>query len=893
MPLLQMPLRGPFSCWRARVELIRYTLDNGLVVLLKPNHTAPVVACNVWVGVGSADELPREAGLAHVHEHMLFKGTSRRGVGEIAREIEGAGGQINAFTSFDQTCYYVVMSSRYLDTGLDILTDAIQHSSFEAGELARELEVIQEEIKRGEDSPTRVASLKLFETAFQHHPYGLPVIGTSASVGSFQRQDVLDFFHKHYVPNNMAVVLTGDFDVEHARQRIAHYFGDFAAKPYERMPRDSEPPQGAPRCHVQPRPIQEAHLRLGFHIPHGTHEDIPALDLLGIIMGHGESSALYQSILLDKELVNSIYAGAYTPRDNGLFVVQADYQLSEETAHSHGDVSRHIFEDIFRFRDMPVTALELQRARTILESQAIYSKQTAEGMAMKLGHYQMVAGDPAFEALYYERLARVSAQDIQRVARTWLTLDNVNAVLTYPEDATGFDVAHLEKNLREAWARVAAEAVDAAITTDSQGFLRLDLPDGPRLIIQEDNSVETFACRAVALGGLRFESAATNGANELLAEMLTRGTHQRSAMDIARTTESMASSLAGLSGRNTLGMGLNGLSRFFEPSFEILADCLWNSTVAGEEFERERKLQLQSIRSRQDQLGSVNFDRFARAFYGPHPYAMPTGGTAESVQALAPVALRHYLHERIQPQDLVVVAVGDVNARHVVDLVERFFVRPEAPATPTPVPPSAPVHGAPRLVVGDLEKNQAHVMVGFHAPSMTSRQRYALDVLDAILSGQGGRLFFELRDRQSLAYSVYASYLPGLEASAYTINIGTSPEKIDQAVAGIIGEVQRLRHEPPTQAELDSARRNLIGNHDIGLQTNSARAMTFALDELYGLGFKRTFDYAEHIQAVTPGDIEALVQEFLDPRRIVASITKPASTNVSTDLLERHLAALA
>ncbi|MEM1348533.1 MAG: pitrilysin family protein [Myxococcota bacterium] len=166
------------------MELIQYELDNGMNVLLAPSAAAPVVACNVWVGVGSADETRAEAGLAHVHEHMLFKGTERRGVGQIAREVEAAGGHINAFTSLDQTCYYVVLSSRFLERGLDILSDAIAHSAFDADELGRELEVIQEELKRGEDSPSRMATLKLFETSFTEHTYRFPIIGTKESIDS-------------------------------------------------------------------------------------------------------------------------------------------------------------------------------------------------------------------------------------------------------------------------------------------------------------------------------------------------------------------------------------------------------------------------------------------------------------------------------------------------------------------------------------------------------------------------------------------------------------------------------------------------------------------------------------------------------------------------------------
>ncbi|MBA2660753.1 MAG: insulinase family protein [Bradymonadaceae bacterium] len=868
------------------MELTRYQLDNGLTVLLHPSSTAPVVACNVWVGVGSADEEPFEAGLAHVHEHMLFKGTERRGVGELARDVEAAGGHINAFTSFDQTCYYVVMSSRFFDAGLDILSDAIRRSSFDAEELGRELEVIQEEIKRSEDSPGRVASLKLFQTAYDKHPYRLPVIGTSESVASFGRDDVFNFYKKHYVPANMAVVLVGDFDLAEARQKIDQYFGDFEGAAYTSARRESEPPQGALRAWSEGRDIQQTHFRVGFHIPDAMHEDIAALDLLSAVMGFGEASHLYQTIQRDRELVTDIYSVAYSPKDAGLFMVSADYQLPEDGAHNHEDVVRQVLEETFRFREMRPSEVDLQRARTILESQAIYGKQTIEGLAMKLGHYQMVTGDPLFETKYYEALAKVSARQIQEVARKYLTPDNATLIVLHPDKGPALAENALEAQTRAAFELIAAEAIDAgAIRPDAEGFARVELPDGPTLIVQEARSVATFALRALALGGLRVENPENNGITRMLGSLLTAGTHRRTAVEIAREGESMATSLGGISGRNSLGLALTGLSRSFDASFDLFADCLLNATIPDDEFVRERKLQLQSIKSRQDQLGAVNHEQFCKAFFSPHPYGMPTLGTEATLAALRPEDARQALARTIHPRDLVLVAVGDVTTSEVVERVERYFVRPEGTQAAELRLADPPARTKAELVVSDLEKQQAHVTVGFAAPPLKSSQNYALEVLYAVLSGQGGRLFFELRDRQSLAYSVYADMIPGLDTSAFTLNIGTSPEKIEQALAAMILEVRKLHETAVTTDEIERAKRYLIGNHDIGLQKNSSRAMTFGLDELYGLGYKRTLKYGDYIASVTPDDIQQLVDTYFDLDTMLVSIVKPRATTLSEKLI--------
>lgn len=866
------------------MDVTRYTLDNGLNVILQQRTSAPVVACQVWVGVGSADEEPHEAGLAHVHEHMLFKGTERRGVGELAREVEAAGGHINAFTSFDQTCYYVVMSSRFFESGLDILSDAIRHSSFDADELERELEVIQEEIKRGNDTPSRVVSQMLFSTTFQEHPYRLPVIGTQESVDSFERQNVLDFFNKHYRPSNTTVVLVGDFETDEARGLVDRYFGDWSSESYTRADRIVEPEQTEFRAAVDAQDLQENQIRFSFQVPDVKHPDIPTLDILGALMGHGDSSHLYQTIQRERELVNSIYAGAYTPRDAGLFMVGSSYQLPEE--RSHEDVTQAILEEVFRFREFKVAETDLERARIQIESSEIYGKQSAEGIATQLGRSWITTGDPEFEEAYYAALRKVTPDDIREAARTYFTPERLNTVLLRTESSPEVCAEKLEAVARVAFGNARAEAIDTGVTPDSDGFAVVEFPHGPRLLVQEDPSVETFSMRALTLGGLRFESPETNGLNALLSSTITRGTVTRSAMDIAREVESMAGGISGVSGRNSFGLSMSGLSRFFGQSFEIFTDVWSHATVPEEEFERERRLQIQNIRSRQDRLGSVNFDRFVSAFFGDYPYAMPTSGTEESVNALGAERARSYLSHLQQRSGLVLSVVGDVDAGEVAELTERYLVVTEADEPWKPHVPQPHRPDSRRLVVGDLEREQAFITVGFDAPRMADDRRVALEVLYAILSGQGGRLFYELRDRLSLAYSVFASSIMGLDQSAFTIHIGTSPEKIETAVKGIFREIVKLHESSVEGDEIDRAKRYLIGNHDIGLQKNGARAMSFALDELYGFGYQRTLDYSDRIEAVTRDDIDAIIETYLDPDACVVAITKPEATVIKDDLLD-------
>ncbi|MEM1350567.1 MAG: pitrilysin family protein, partial [Myxococcota bacterium] len=392
--------------------------------------------------------------------------------------------------------------------------------------------------------------------------------------------------------------------------------------------------------------------------------------------------------------------------------------------------------------------------------------------------------------------------------------------------------------------------------------------------------------RALALGGLRYETPEHNGISSLAATMLDKGTPSHGAVQIAGEMESMASGYSGMSGRNTIGGALTGLSRYLVPTMERFAEALFHASVPEDEFERERIMHLRELKSRQDSLGAVNYDRFAAAFFHGHPYAMQSMGTPESVARIKADDVRAYLRRMIAPQQMSVAVVGDVHASEIVQMVEELFAVERAALNTSPSIGAPEARTGTTLVTGDLDKNQAHVIVGFDSPGIGSEDRYALDVLHAVLSGQGGRLFSELRDRQSLAYSVYASMLMGMEASSFTVNIGTSPEKIEQEVRGIFAQVQKLLLEPPTSEELAGAKQYLCGNHDIGLQRTSSRAMSFALNELYGVGWRSALEYSDRIQAVRVDDVTRLVEQYLDVEAAVVAVTKPAGVEVDAQLIE-------
>jgi len=857
---------------RSAVKSLRVVLDNGLTVLLQENHSAPVVALNMWVKVGSIYEEDAEAGIAHVYEHMLFKGTMTRGVGEIAQEIEGSGGDINAYTSFDHTVYHITLASRFLSTGLAVMADAIQHSSFDPDELRKEQEVVLEEIKRGEDMPNRKLTEALFAASYQCHPYRRSVIGSEQTVKSLSREQILNFFHIWYVPNNMTLVITGDFDAMAVLPQIQAAFRYFAAQRLPMLQIPSEPSQRQLRVALLGDDIQETLLDMAYHVPGVLHRDSYAIDLLSYILGGGESSRLYQTVKAEQELVHAIYTYPFLPKDPGLLVISAT--LEQEWWR---DTLTGILAEVERVQRHGVSTAELDRAKRNLESEFIYQRETVQGQASQLGYFDAVLGDLAFEARYLRAITRTTADDIQRVARRYLTRNNLTV---------GFFLPHM------AGVQVTPERIAQAVEAGAQPLRRrrpsrtvaarqtqkFSLENGMTLLVRENPAVPLVAMQAVFLGGLWVEDAAHNGVMNFVAEMITKGTAHRRARVLAEEIESIAGDLSGFAGRSSFGVVAEARNRDFGRGLELVADIIRNATFDPDELEKKRHDLLAALKREEDDLFKVAFTLCTQSLFPDHPYGLKVLGTPESVSHLTQDDLLRWYRGYAIPNNLVLAIVGDVEAEAVQQDVARLFDSWQPALLDLPPQGRAvqPAFNGP--VMCPRDKEQTHIIVGMRGTSLHHPDRYALRVLESILASQGGRLFVELREKQSLAYTVTARSLEGLDPFIFFVYLATSPEKSEVALNGIRHELLRVRDHGVTPQEVERAKRYLVGSYEIELQKNNALAGMLAFDERYGLGYDEVVSYAQHIMAVTPEMVHHVAHTYLAVDQSSVVIVGPSTS---------------
>ncbi|RME15034.1 MAG: insulinase family protein, partial [Bdellovibrio sp.] len=286
----------------------KFQLKNGLKVLLIQSSKSPVVSVQMWVKTGSADERRVEAGVSHFIEHLLFKGTRKYGVGEIAAAVEGSGGMINAYTSLDETVFYVTLSKDFLETGFDIISEMMGFPLFDPDEVDREREVVIEEIKRGQDNPHRQANRLLFSTLYRKHPYKEPVIGYENVIRKISVRKIKEYFNTHYVPSNMTLLVVGDFQGP-IKKQIEKYFLKISKRTKKLPSRVKEPVITRPRVKVKKSSFKDSLLNMAWPTPKAQHKDIPVREVLSVLLGQGASSRLMKAQKKKKPLAN--YSSAY------------------------------------------------------------------------------------------------------------------------------------------------------------------------------------------------------------------------------------------------------------------------------------------------------------------------------------------------------------------------------------------------------------------------------------------------------------------------------------------------------------------------------------------------------------------------------------------------------
>ena len=836
----------------------RHQFDNGLVCLVKEDWSAPLVSIQVWVGTGSAQEGEYlGGGLSHLIEHMIFKGTPTRRPADIARQIDDAGGTINAYTSLDRTVFWVDMPAEHWQTGLDVLADAVLNASFPENEWRREKDVVRREMAMGNDNPDSVLSKLLWQTAFRVHPYRFPVIGLENIFNTLTRDDLIAFFRRNYLPDNMIIAVVGNVRAESVRAAVEARFRGAGCRARPLPAQTEEPPQLSRRSARKTGAYNISRLALAWHTVGLSHPDAPALDILAVVAGGGASSRLNQKIKENKKLAFSIDAWSFTPKDAGLFGISADFDPAKEDA-----LIQAIAAEVAVWQTNLFTATEVEKARNQITADTLLAFQTIHGQADTFASGEFYAGMPFYFDTYLKRLAAVTPESLTAAAGKYLSEQNQTIAVLAPAVTNIITGAGRETGV--IWTNV----------------VKTVLPNGLTLLAREDSRLPFVHICIASLGGLLLENDRNNGITCLMAELLTRGTEKRTQEQIAAEVERKGGSISSFSGMNSYGLEARCFSRDAELFMDILSDCCLGPVFAEEEIAKSKTIQVAKIEQQRESPMFLAQEAMRQALFAGHPYRLNVEGTRASVMAVTRKEL-FSLHSKTAAASNTVIAVfGDISAAKARELAEKFMGKMPAGQKQEFVPYSDTLRAqdnreGKRQIELTAPREQTIVLAGFPGLAVTDKRMDALNVLLQALNGLSSDLMISVRDKKGLAYYTGAYHKAGLAGGQFVIYSGTRAGEISNVQELIRKEINRIASRGIRADEFERARLQIISEGRQSRQDAGAFARECALNELYGLGYAHGLETERRLAQLAPEDARRAAAEIMQPAKAVIVTVKP------------------
>jgi len=763
---------------------------------------------------------------------------------------------------------------------MDVISQMMGFPTFDETEIDNEREVVIEEIKRGQDSPGRRSSQLLFSNIFRKHPYGLPVIGYEKIIRKVSAKKIKDYFQSRYVPSNMFLVIAGDFESKEMKKKVEAMFGGFEPYKLRRVSHVKEPAQKSIRIKVEQAKFENTTGYLSWRIPNVKHKDIAALEVLSAILGQGDSSRLMQTLRIREPLTNSVGSFSYSMPDDGMFAVS--FNLEQENLKK---ALTALIPELVRMIEEPPTTAEMQKAITNFASHEVYSMETVDNIARKAGGDEFYYSDHEYYKKYMKQVYSLKPEDIQKAAKKYFKADTFSLSLMtnmdkkIAEGALKTFARDLKKALTAAKAQKSKPTkfvpkkftINASAVKHTPETQRIVLKSGATLLIREQKDTPYVAMKAAFLGGVRTEDGTTGGLTEQFSRNWLSGSKNFTEEEFNLRADELAAGLGAFGGRNSVGLSMDYLSPFEDKMLEIYKDSLLNPQFSDTILEREKFIQKNQVKSRNDNPSQICVMNFMNEIFKNHPYSRDLLGNDETINAITSQSLKDYYKRVIHAKNATFCVVGDVDTKKWVKMLEEVTLQMPAGQRIENNFPITPVKKS-QHIFHELKKEQSHIIVGYQGLTLKSPERFTLEIIQSILSGQGGRLFLELRDKNSLAYSVSPMHMEGIEGGYFGGYIGCSPEKAQKSIQMLKEEFKKLVDTKVGEDELTRAQRYLIGRHDIELQRKSTICNAILFDDIYGLDYRDSLDVADKYFAITPEDIQGLAQKIFSQPEVISLV---------------------
>lgn len=843
-------------------------LKNGLTVLIKKDDRFPLANVRLYVRAGSAYEDPKQAGISHLLEHMVFKGTEKRGPGQTALEVESVGGSLNAATSFDYTYYYVEVPNKDWALGMDIVTDMAFNAKIDPAELKPEKEVVLAELKRGEDTPNSKLFKSIQGMLWKGTTYEWPIIGYRDVVKRLTSEDIHAYIDALYQPQSMLLTVVGDIDpaqvLAEAKRLTKNLENDHLVLPPEKH--DINAPALGMQLKTIPGKWNKVYMGLAFPLPDLSSGKVAGLEMLGQLLGGDDTSLLYRKFKHEKRMVDDISVSAMTLERGGVLYVHATLDSGKTEAFWEELISTLASFDTKEFSDR-----EIERARLNMEDSLFLTKETLSGLASKLAYFQFFEHGQEAEQNYLFSLSNTDREQLSSLYHEFVRPERLSACILYPEGST-LPEKELSQTASDIWPVENGDRVKTA-ASDNGGDKVLELPGGSRLVLLPDETLPYTAISIYWPGGDGIIGKDRQGMTSLVSRVLTRGTADMDATQIEDYLSDRAASIGAKSGRDAFAFEAKYPVRFSKDVLPLMAEMITRPQWPEKELDRAKQDQASAIKRREDQPLGLAFREMFPFLFTSGPYSFYHQGQETSFNEFSSQELHKYWKNQ-SSLPFVVAVSGQYDPEEIKGFADNLAKSLNTGGSYAFTAPQWSGEHARELELPG--RNQAHLLAVFPTIGRKDTETSAaFTVLRAALAGQSGLLFRDMRDKQGLGYTVTAFLWQSPESGFMAFYIGTDPDKLDQAEQGFVKTIAMLRDGPLPDSEIQRAKNILNGEYYQDHQSLLSRSREAA--GLMARGYDRNLEkkMLELADKVDAEQIRKLAGQYLDWDKAYIMTVKP------------------
>ena len=834
-----------------------HKLDNGQTVVIQEEHNNPIVTIDTWIRTGSVDENDTKSGVSHFLEHLFFKGTKAHPAGEFDKLLESKGAVINAATSKDFTHYYIVIPSKFFDLALSLHADMLLNPQIPRKELEKERKVVLEEISKNENDPDRKLYRNLTSMMYTGHPYKREVIGSSNIIETIRREEILEYYNSHYAPSNMVTVIVGDVNTDDVLRKISQNFVSEPRK-IEKNTFKREKALTEKQMYTEKADVNSGYMLIGFRGVPIADNDTYALDVLATILGDGRSSKLYQSIKENKQLAYSIGASNSSLRDDGIFYVSAQF-----TPGNVEKVEKAIFAEIEQVKKYGVTDKELAIGKSIIEKDTYYSRESVSNIATGIGYTLTLTDNPDYYRNYLDNIAKVTADDVKRVANKYLSENKAAVSILLPKD----DKCEVKTS-------ATTPLKEPVLNEENGNYSSYTLGNNAKLLLTENDANDILAIEILIKGGDFLEKIP--GTAALTAGLMKQGSDKYTSAELAKILDENGIKISFSSASDYFVISLLTTKSKEKLALELLDETINHPKFDDYELEKKRAEMLQKIKQSEDEPLMLAVDELKSLIYANSVYGNSNIVLEKSLPKITRNDVVEFYKKLFNPNNIIISVNGKIDRPLLQESFGKMFVNNSQPAFEYSSVSIPPLTAYKENFVHKPELKTSWLLLGWRTDGILNEKDYAVfEVIDTILgSGMSSRLFRNIREQEGLAYQLGSTYSPKVKSGVFLTYIGTNPDTVERSKTKILTEIERLKKEFVSEKELRDAKDRITGSYIIGLETNAEKAMMCAYDELLGKQLYRSGEYLKLIESVTVSDIIEVSNKYLNKVYIYSIVGK-------------------